>query len=267
MLDRQREEGETLLAERDQVVNQEDYSEWDGHRTRWVDVTSQALKSLYSNDEYVEEFQRTSNTPLVIGGAGVAKEFAWAGEALSRAVNKLRGFREGLEFVAASGDSAVASADVKDHLGESKIFVVHGHAHDVKESVTRLLEKTGSHEAIVLHEQPNAGRTLIEKFEDYASASDYAVVLLTADDVGGPRGEQSSSLNPRGRQNVVFELGFFVGRLGRSRVVVLFEEEIEQPSDFKGVVYIPLGDESWRYKLLQELRGAGLNFDLNKLPT
>ena len=106
-----------------------------------------------------------------------------------------------------------------------------------QEAVGRLLEKPGGHEVVILHEQPNEGRTLIEKFEDHASAGDHAVVLLTGDDVGGevPVDGKDPVLNPRGRQNVVFELGFFVGRLGRSRAVVLYEEGVELPSDFKGL--------------------------------
>lgn len=147
------------------------------------------------------------------------------------------------------------------------MFVVHGHDDRIKTMVCRLLETTGpDHKVLVLHEQPNAGRTIIEKFEDYASAADHAVVLLTGDDVGGSRAD-GEEMRPRARQNVVLELGFFAGHLGRSRITVLYEPGVELPSDWLGVLYVPIDDGGgWRYRLLTELRSAGLSYDLNSVP-
>jgi predicted nucleotide-binding protein len=68
-------------------------------------------------------------------------------------------------------------------------------------------------EAIILHEQPDQGLTIIEKFETYASQVGFAVVLLTPDDLGGPASAPAQSA--RARQNVIFELGYFVGKLAR----------------------------------------------------
>jgi predicted nucleotide-binding protein len=113
-----------------------------------------------------------------------------------------------------------------------------------------------------LHEQPDSGRTIIEKFEDHASEAGFAVVLLTADDVGRARDE--TTLNPRARQNVVLELGFFIGRLGRGRVVALHEAGVELPSDLSGVLYKPLAG-NWHTALAGELRAAKIEVDLGKL--
>lgn len=267
IIDRHLEDGRKLVDA--QVVSTEaEYQAWRESWERWVKLTAEGLKSAYSNPEPAKEFRDTSRTASIIGG-DINTEFEWQREALGRGINTLQSLRERLEYVEAPGDAAEPAPASATEPGEEQIFIVHGHAEDTKEAVGRLLEKTGDHAVVVLHEQPNEGRTLIEKFEDHARASDLAVVLLTADDVGGPAPADSGqpTLLPRGRQNVVFELGFFVGRLGRSRVVVLIDEGVEQPSDFRGVVYISLDDDSWRYKLLQELRGAGLSFDLNKLPT
>ncbi|MEE8356570.1 MAG: nucleotide-binding protein, partial [Anaerolineales bacterium] len=102
--------------------------------------------------------------------------------------------------------------------GDSKkIFIVHGRDEEAKDSLARFLEKLGL-EVIILHEQPNQGRTIIEKFEDYSDVG-FAVVLLTPDDIGGRANDLE--LLPRARQNVVFELGFFIGALGRERVCAL----------------------------------------------
>jgi predicted nucleotide-binding protein len=97
------------------------------------------------------------------------------------------------------------------------------------------LERATGKEVIVLHEQANAGLTILEKFENYATDVSFAVVLLTGDDEGGVRA--SDETHPRGRQNVIFELGFFFGKLGRKRVAVLLEENVERPSDIAGPVY------------------------------
>lgn len=162
--------------------------------------------------------------------------------------------------------SPVAGADT---AAAPTVFLVHGHNAKVKEQVVRQLEKAGGYPVNILHEQPNRGLTIIEKFEQHASVSSFAIVLLTADDAGAPvaPGETNplTDLRPRARQNVVFELGYFVGALGRSRVAVLYDETVELPSDYQGIAYISLADETWRYKLLRELRAAGLEYDLNEI--
>jgi predicted nucleotide-binding protein len=263
------DEGRKLWADSDQVATDEHYDDWSKRRKRWVSLTSEGLLSIYTNGEPQREFENSSRTDLILGDAGVAQEFEWAKEAVGNAINTLKSLRERLEYLEAPAEaSAPAPKASAEPSGEERVFLVHGRAGEAKESVARLLEKTGDHEVVILHEQPSEGRTLIEKFEDHARASDHAVVLLTADDVGGvaPAKGGELGLHPRARQNVVFELGFFVGRLGRARVTVLYEEPVELPSDFRGVVYISLDDDSWRYKLLKELRDAGLTYDLNKIP-
>ena len=74
----------------------------------------------------------------------------------------------------------------------------------------------------------------------------------------------SSPQQARARQNVIFELGFFIGALGPNRVAALVSSQVERPSDFDGVVYIPLEAE-WRLPLCRELRAAGYEVDLNKV--
>jgi predicted nucleotide-binding protein len=146
-----------------------------------------------------------------------------------------------------------------------RVFLVHGHAEGPKEAVARLISKLDL-EPVILHEQPDQGRTIIEKFEAHADVA-YAVVLLTTDDQGGPRGGDVGAQQPRARQNVIFELGYFVGRLGRRRVCALYERGVELPSDYQGVLYVPLEDSGWRLRLAGEMRAAGLPVDLNKVPT
>ena len=128
---------------------------------------------------------------------------------------------------------------VDNRLHANKVFVIHGHDKAAQETVARFLERLKV-EPIILHEQPNRGRTIIEKFEDYVDVG-FAVVLLTPDDLGALQ-ENKSELNPRARQNVILELGFFIGKLGRERVCALKKHGVETPSDYDGVVYTNFDD-------------------------
>ena len=116
--------------------------------------------------------------------------------------------------------------------------------------------KTLGLEPVILHEQANLGRTIIEKFEDHAHVG-FAVALLTPDDAGSLQGEENSS-KPRARQNVIFEFGYFIGKLGRERVCALVKGDVEKPSDYDGVLYISLNDPNdWKIELIKELKAAG----------
>jgi predicted nucleotide-binding protein len=145
----------------------------------------------------------------------------------------------------------------------NRVFVVHGHDQGVKEAVARFLEKLDL-EPVILHEKPNAGRTIIEKFSDYSDVH-FAVVLLTGDDEGKSRGS-SEALKLRARQNVFLELGYFLGKLGRARVCALHEDGVEIPSDYQGVLFVPLDkNDKWKYDLVTELKAAGFSVDANRI--
>jgi predicted nucleotide-binding protein len=116
------------------------------------------------------------------------------------------------------------------------MFVVHGQDEAAKEVVARFSEKL-TLRAVILHEQPNVGRTIIEKCEAYSDVC-FAVVLFTPNDVGGIR-DEATELKPRARQNVIFELGYFIGKLGSRRVCALYKE-VETSSDYYGVLYVPM---------------------------
>ncbi|EJN23800.1 putative nucleotide-binding protein containing TIR -like domain-containing protein [Pseudomonas sp. GM79] len=144
-----------------------------------------------------------------------------------------------------------------------RVFVVHGHDDAALQGLARFLEKLGL-EAIILKEQPDQGRTIIEKFEASAADVGFAVVLLTPDDLGGSA--KSDTPDARARQNVIFELGFFAGKLGRGRVCLLRKGHVEIPSDLYGVIYTDMDSgEGWQTKLVRELKAAKLEFDANKL--
>jgi hypothetical protein len=142
-----------------------------------------------------------------------------------------------------------------------KAFLVHGHDDAVREAVARFMEQLGF-EVIILHEQANEGRTVIEKIEKHGDVG-FAVVLLTPDDEGCEKG---GSPKPRARQNVFLELGYFIGKLGRNRVCALKRGEVEIPSDFHGVVYEAFDSgNGWKLALARELEAAGFEIDRTRI--
>lgn len=148
------------------------------------------------------------------------------------------------------------------HSENKKIFIVHGQNNEKKLETFNLL-KALELEPIILHEQPNGGRTIIEKFEEYSDVG-YAIILLTDDDEGKSKKEDDYKL--RARQNVILELGFFIGKLGRSRVCALYIDKVDLPNDISGLVYIPLDSSgAWKFALAKELKSAGYNINANNL--
>lgn len=137
------------------------------------------------------------------------------------------------------------------------VFLVHGHDTKAQKAVKYFLENKGF-KVIVLGEQAGRGSPLIEKFHLHARQVVFAVVLLTGDDRGGPASADPRSYRLRARQNVIFELGFFRAALGPERVCVLYDDDVEIPSDYQGVEYVSMG-EDWEHRLLLELRAAGLD--------
>lgn len=183
-------------------------------------------------------------------------------EGIQEAVINLESLRDLLrERLEDHGDSApIQQATAAREIG-NRIFIVHGRDEAAKEAVARFIARLQL-EPIILHEQPNAGRTIIEKLEGHLDV-DFAVVLLTPDDLGALATVPDKFL-PRARQNVVLELGLFLAALGRSRVCALHKGDVELPSDYDGVIYIPMDDAGgWRLLLAREINQAGLTIDLN----
>ena len=191
----------------------------------------------------------------------------WSFDESDEAINKeavfscRNGLNEAIAILRSYLDDVVddQQAAISLHADCSKVIIVHGHDGELKESVARIIEKQGI-EAVILSEQANQGRTIIEKFEDYSDVGG-AICLFTADDLGRSKNEDADQ--NRARQNVVFETGFFMGSLGRNRVIILADSGIEVPSDLSGVVYTSTAN--WQFDLLKELNAMGYSIDLNKL--
>jgi predicted nucleotide-binding protein len=144
------------------------------------------------------------------------------------------------------------------------IFIIHGHDEGAKYGVARYVEhimQSGS--VILLDERPDSGRTIIEKFEQESATAGFAIVLVTPDDYGSSK-EMPDDVRERARQNVIFELGFFYGQLGRGRVCVLHKNPAEIPSDLHGIIYIEMDAfKGWERKLARELRSANIPISID----
>lgn len=149
----------------------------------------------------------------------------------------------------------------KNKHSKEEVFIVHGHDDGLKNEVARLIEQQNI-KAIILHEQASGGKTIIEKIESNSDVG-FGIVLYTACDVGAKIGNENELKN-RARQNVVFEHGYLIGKIGRENVAAIVKGSVETPSDISGVVYIPYNG-SWKFDLLKELKGSGYNIDYNKL--
>ena len=149
----------------------------------------------------------------------------------------------------------------KDH--HRRIFIVYGRNIGMKEKTARFLERL-KFDVVLMDEDAHKGQTLIEKLEDLGTNVGFAVVLLTADDIGGLKDEPTESYKLRARQNVIFEWGYFIAKIGRNRVCFFYEEGVDYPSDIHGVVYCKIdGGDGWKYKLVGELKAAGYAVDAN----
>ena len=147
-------------------------------------------------------------------------------------------------------------------LSGGDILLIHGRDEATKESLLEFLEKLGLR-PLVLHEQPDGGKSLIEKSAEFSNIH-FAIILITPDDIAAPR-HKPKERQARVSQNVIFELGYFMGKLGRGRVCALYKEGVEIPSDYSGTVYIPMDSRGgWRLLVAKEIKQAGIEIDLNK---
>lgn len=254
LLKRQYEKGKTLLSKR--PLSSDDYGAWENTTKEYL---IKAFGPTSSNINAVLDIGKYGAFPMS------ATEKYWEerrSEDLGKQLVMIDSLIELLE-------TEIELQPESDNKGENlnpgnNVFLVHGHNNGIKEAVARLLEKLNL-QVIILHEKPNSGRTIIEKFVDYSDVG-FAVVLLTGDDRGGSIALSQDKQLLRARQNVILELGFFLGKLGRKRVCALYQDGVEIPTDYQGVLFLPLDEGgAWKLQLARELKAIGLPVDMNNV--
>jgi predicted nucleotide-binding protein len=227
----------------------------------WENTTRELLIAAFgSRSQNIDKVIYASQGPMRMGMSDREFDESLAVK-LRNQIGLLESCVDQLELLSPGATAISATKDAEAAMN-TKVFVVHGQNDQVKTSVSQTIERLGL-QPIILHEQANQGMTLIEKFAHHSDAG-FAVILLTADDFG--RAKHSDQLKPRARQNVVFEFGFFIDKLGRNKVCALYEEGVELPSDLSGFTYTTLDPSGhWKLELVRELKAAGYPVDANKL--
>jgi predicted nucleotide-binding protein len=227
----------------------------------WRQTTEVVLRNVLGDANPLYDSFKNIRYGLSIWTDSTPEE-AWAraqAGGVREAIAILKAAKVEVEIVGGLPESAAMPAG-------KQVFIVHGHDEARKHEVARFVTKVTKNEPVILHEQAGKGRTIIEKFEAHAADTGYAIVIATGDDVGRSRLSEEDQLQLRARQNVVLELGFFFGALGRSRTALLYEDGVERPSDIEGIARISLdGSEGWKLELARELEGAGIGIDWSGL--
>jgi hypothetical protein len=234
---------------------------------RWQkDAVALVRRVLADEPDRIKQLEwRLSGMHLVPYGSDMAPEEGFS-DNLVEMRETLASMRDEVRLYWPDGPEAgvtVADAERAARPGSLKVFVVHGHDGGLKETVARFLEKLGL-VPIILHETPDEGRHILTKLLQESEEVAFAVVLLTPDDEG--RAQQVGQLRARARQNVIFELGYLIGKLGSKRVKALYPAggDFELPSDYDGVLYTAIdAGGAWKLGLCREMKAAGLDVDLN----
>lgn len=233
---------------------------------KWDSFNNELLKRLFTSDELCEEYSRwVGGAVMVIGGRHFGEKVADHYKEIDEKIHRLDSIIERLELIPESvliDSSIVNKIKPAVPLDKSKIFVVHGHDNEAKLEVARFIEKMGF-TPIILHEQASGSKTIIEKIESYSDVG-FGIVIYTPCDIG-KKNSDAVSFQGRARQNVVFEHGFLIGKLGRSRVCSLVKGDVETPNDISGVVYTSMDGGDWKIALAKELRAAEYPIDMNKV--
>lgn len=248
------QQGRKLLDnEHEPSRKHDEFVRWDNEVARWLDEGA-------PGSGLSAEWSALGSSPLVVGRHYYDDDNTWT--TFRRVVQQRLAWLAKVARAAQQHRQPMGH-DKRPISPSGRVFLVHGHDEKVRETVARFLEKLRL-TPVILHEQPNKGRTIIEKFIDYSDVA-FAVVLLTADDRGAASSDATEkTLRARARQNVILELGFFLGKLGRERVCSLYEDGVEIPSDYQGVLFVKLDQEgAWRFRLAKELKEGGLPVDLN----
>ncbi|MBQ8241703.1 MAG: nucleotide-binding protein [Bacteroides sp.] len=244
-----KEKLEKIIAEIDNLVNHAVTANAPAFRA-WKNETERFLIKRFGVDSYeYENFMDIKFSPTVyVMDTDLVKKCR---EGLTTSKLVFQSYLSEME-------EAIVPIKPRNADAFNKVFIVHGHDGELKHAVARLVEKQGL-DAIILSEQANKGKTIIEKFEENSDVSG-AICLFTADDLG--RAKADPDEQPRARQNVVFEAGYFMGKLGRERVVIIAESGLELPSDMQGIVYT--NKNNWEVDVLKELKVMGYPIDFNK---
>jgi predicted nucleotide-binding protein len=234
---------------------------------KWDSFNKELLKRLFSSDELCNEYSRwVGSSVMMMRERYFEEKLSDHHKEIDERIHRLDSIIGRLELIPESvsiESSLVNKIEPTAHLDKSKIFIVHGRDNEAKLEVARFIEQIGF-TPIILHEQASGSKTIIEKIESYSDVG-FGIVIYTPCDTGKNKNDDAATYQGRARQNVVFEHGFLIGKLGRSRVCSLVKGDLEKPNDISGVVYTSMDGGSWKIELAKELRAADYSIDMNEV--
>lgn len=264
-LDKRIELGEELCkrsaqTKADFAKNKEDFSSWSNYNSEFL---KQAFNKEYN--EYKKSYDDAGSFSIGIVGRNTshAQELQKFKSRIETKLNNLKKLRAKTDLLKTTFiDNTLPKVEIVP-IDKSQVFIVHGHDEAAKSKTARFIEKLGL-KPIILHEQASGSKTVIEKIEAYSNVG-FGIVLYTPCDIGA-KNEEEPNIKNRARQNVVFEHGFLIGKIGRENVCALVKDDLETPNDISGVVYVKMDDEeAWHLKIARELRNSGYEIDMNRL--
>lgn len=237
---------------------------------KWDDFNEELLRRIFTTDELSKEYS------YWIGGVVMSIYETSLGEKISdlhkdidSKIHRIDSIIERLELIPLSRSTAstiTSDVPMQPATKSKKAFVVHGQDEVAKTSLEVFLREIGL-EPVVLHRQADQGLTIIEKFEKHSDVG-YAFILLTPDEVSYLKSEQNKPDHERrkefrARPNVIFEFGYFVGKLGRSKVCCLYTGDVSLPSDVSGMIYKKYSSslEEIAYSIIKDLKASGFLSD------
>lgn len=245
------EEGDEIDYNNSSTKGQWGYPEsFNPNYLSWVSRVEETLDSMFGRTSVVFKMFKKSKGFLIL-------------ENDSDKFNKSKGYVMGALTTARdmADKPVLTKGEAISSIDNNKVFIVHGHDEKLKNELELFLKKINL-EPIILHKQTNEGKTIIEKFEKYGGEVGYAFILLTPDDIAYSVEDSKKDeipTNHRARQNVIFEFGYFVGKLGRTKVCCIYKSDLELPTDISGMIYNKLNNniEEMGIKIIEELRAAG----------
>ncbi len=237
---------------------------------KWNSFNVELLNRIFSSDQFAEEYSRWGAVTISYSEPSLGEEITNLYKDIDEKLHRLDSIIERLELIPVSAVAAPAQiserTDAASPRRSKKVFVVHGHDEVAKTNLEVFLNEIGL-QPIVLHRQADEGLTVIEKFEKHSDVG-YAFILLTPDEVAYLKADEAKNDEDRkkelrARPNVIFEFGYFVGKLGRSRVCCLYTGDVTLPSDVSGMIYKKFNStiDEVAYSIIKDLKASGYSMD------
>ena len=239
------------------IQSESDFRNLEAQKILWHKYNGQMLEKVFT-DELVSQDYSHQGPSIGVWSQTLQELVQDLQQDIDKYILRLRSILDRLDLFDESSPSVAISTESSEPPTRGKaVFIVHGHGR-YEHEVARAISDIGS-TPIILQEQLHEGSaSLLAKLSREGERCGYAIVIYTGDDVG-KAADSSDELRPRARENVVLELGYFLGLLGHQSVTVLHDAGVDFPSDFSGIGYYPLDSEGgWKAKIQGELRRAGI---------